>query len=492
MQRLWLFVIACGLAVGTISGAALTAQAQESEPKILLVLDSSGSMRKPDASGVSKIEAAKRALTQVVRTLPDGTQVGLRVYGATQRGGKPTPQRCSDTQLVHPIAALDRPGLIAAIKQFQPKGETPIAYSLGEAAKDLGSDGERHIILVSDGEESCVPDPCDQIRKIEGLGINLQIDTVGFAVDAKARTQLQCVARVGNGQYFDAQNADSLADTLRKTATRAARTFLVQGEPVTATADPESAPTLAPGQYTDRFALDEGKRYYRVKRSIPNSTLHVSVTPQSGPAAVLDSDLFRVDASTGSDGVDCGMDLAVSDVTEARVATAVLDLPSDPAQIKQECTDADEFLVAVSKNRGDGTGDGSVEVIVTEDPPVTNLSDLPAAVTETPKGMVPGAVPAGSGPRLKGATVVVGGGGFTDAARLDPGLAQDTLLPGEQLFYKVRVGYGQTVSAKVFVNPSKRAIVAGQRVAITLWNPLRRVMSTGPRWRVQDNDPTAL
>ena len=88
--------------------------------------------------------------------------------------------------------------------------------------------------------------------------------------------------------------------------------------------------------------------------------------------------------------------------------------------------------------------------------------------------------------------MVVGGGGFTDAARLDPGLAQDTLLPGEQLFYKVRVGYGQTVSAKVFVNPSKRAIVAGQRVAITLWNPLRRVMSTGPRWRVQDNDPTAL
>ena len=133
--------------------------------KLLLMLDASGSMKAKDPSGLTKIEAAKKALTGVVGALPDTAQVGLRVYGATVDGkGKPTPAACADTQLIHPIAALDKPKLTSTIAAIKALGETPIAHSLTEALTDLGTEGKRNIVLVSDGEESCVPTPAPSSR----------------------------------------------------------------------------------------------------------------------------------------------------------------------------------------------------------------------------------------------------------------------------------------------------------------------------------------
>src|SRR5215467_12307867 len=64
--------------------AAVPSHADDpSKGKLLLVLDSSGSMKGADASGATKIAAAKKALRSVIDHLPDRAQVGLRVYGAT-------------------------------------------------------------------------------------------------------------------------------------------------------------------------------------------------------------------------------------------------------------------------------------------------------------------------------------------------------------------------------------------------------------------------
>ena len=93
--------------------------------------------------------------------------------------------------------------MTSAINEFQPRGDTPIAYSLKEGAKDLGDDGKRHIILVSDGEETCSSDPCQEIRELVAGGISLQIDTVGFGVEDKARQQLSCIAEAGGGSYYE-------------------------------------------------------------------------------------------------------------------------------------------------------------------------------------------------------------------------------------------------------------------------------------------------
>ncbi len=93
-------------------------------------------MRADDGSGRPKIEAAKQALTTFVDGVPEGSTVGLRVYGHRVPNTDKA-NGCRDTDLVTPVRPVDKAQMKAAIGRFQPTGFTPIGYSLQEAAKDL-------------------------------------------------------------------------------------------------------------------------------------------------------------------------------------------------------------------------------------------------------------------------------------------------------------------------------------------------------------------
>ena len=198
---LTLLVAATGLLV-----TPLPAKAADTT-EVLFLLDVSGSMNERISSGGTKFAAAQRALKRVADAVPAGTQVGLRVYGSEIAPGKEkNPKACTDTKLVLPIGPLDRGQLFRAVDSFQAKGETPIAYSMGKAVDDLGPSGKRVMILISDGEESCDGDPCPAARKLAKAGVDLQFNAIGLAVDSKARKQLQCIAKAGDGNYYDADN----------------------------------------------------------------------------------------------------------------------------------------------------------------------------------------------------------------------------------------------------------------------------------------------
>ncbi len=71
-------------AVGAGGATAAPAQAAGDAGKLLLVLDSSGSMAEPAGDGRSKIDAAKSALNAVIDSLDDqgpGRYAGVRVVG---------------------------------------------------------------------------------------------------------------------------------------------------------------------------------------------------------------------------------------------------------------------------------------------------------------------------------------------------------------------------------------------------------------------------
>lgn len=78
---------------------------------------------------------------------------GAKVFDQSQQGA------CSDSQLVVPIAQGNSAKLKAAIKKYEPYGETPIAYALEQAGKDVGTSGQRSILLVSDGEDTATSTP---------------------------------------------------------------------------------------------------------------------------------------------------------------------------------------------------------------------------------------------------------------------------------------------------------------------------------------------
>ncbi len=167
------------------------------------------------------------------------------------------------------------------IASYDATGFTPIGLSLKEGARDLPSTGDRTIILVSDGIDTCAPPPpCKIAKKISRQGVDLRIDTVGFQVDPRARAELECIARVAKGSYVDANSAAELAERLELISARALRRFSTTGTPVMGAPATDSAPLLESGQFTDSIVSGEDL-FYAVELQ-PGQSLGASATLSAG------------------------------------------------------------------------------------------------------------------------------------------------------------------------------------------------------------------
>lgn len=456
-------LVAPPLALGDAAPAA-------SDPgTLVLVLDSSGSMKERTGGGQTRIAAAKDALRRVIGSLPEEQSVGLRVYGSEvfsrdDRGA------CTDSELVVPVETGNRAELRSALTGYRPYGETPIGHALREAGKDVGTEGRRNIVLVSDGEPTCPPDPCAVARDLSRQGVDLRIDVVGLDVDGAARNQLACIARAGNGTYYDAASSEDLATSLEKLSTRAARPYSVIGEPVSGTPDPEGAPEIAAGDWADEIAPAGGNgdtRHYAVARETDGSTLHVSAALRSDPS--VPDDGLRLELSSAEDGSSCGG----SGLTAQRTGGELIAVSASAGALQPggvldpEATCADGDLVA-QVTRQNGTTLTPLELRVIEEPPVESVDGLPVPETSVGWPRVPG----GRGQR------VTGGTSFVDAPLLEPGAYRDSIVPGEVLTYQVDVGWGQRLSAAFdfprLTGRLGQAVTADSPiVATTLFSPAR-------------------
>jgi Mg-chelatase subunit ChlD len=185
--------------------------------RVGLILDASGSMKKKLEGQRSRMDVAREVLHGVIDELPDATEVALRVYGH-RLPPRPHDQSCKDIELIVPFAPLDRPQLHAVVDAITPRGETPIGRSLVLLSSDFGeTPGRKFAILVTDGEESCDPDPDDQfyppkvVEAIRDAGIDLTVNIVGFAIgDRVTRDFLARLAEATRGSYYDADSAQAL------------------------------------------------------------------------------------------------------------------------------------------------------------------------------------------------------------------------------------------------------------------------------------------
>ncbi|MFF4893026.1 VWA domain-containing protein [Micromonospora chersina] len=254
-----------------------TAEPPAEPPKVELVLDVSGSMRARDIDGRSRISVAQQAFNEVVDALPDETQLGIRVLGATYRG-KDKKQGCLDTQQIVPVGPVDRTQAKAAVATLRPTGFTPVGLALRSAAQDLGTGSTaRRIVLITDGEDTCAPpDPCEVARELAAQGTRLVVDTLGLAPDEKVRRQLLCIAGATGGTYTAAQSADELTGRIKQLVDRARDTYTATPTVVGGSDACDDAPLLAPGVYTDRKAFAE-HRWYRVPVR-PGQELRASVS----------------------------------------------------------------------------------------------------------------------------------------------------------------------------------------------------------------------
>lgn len=272
-----LAALACGLIPATAVADGADEPVAQPDPKVELVLDVSGSMRARDIDGQSRMSAAKQAFDDVLDSVPDNVQLGIRTLGADYPGND-RKTGCKDTRQLYPVGHLDRTEAKTAVATLAPTGWTPIGPALLAAADDLKGDDNatRRLVLITDGEDTCPPlNPCDVARDIAARGINLVIDTLGLIPDSSTRNQLSCIAAATGGTYTTVQHREQLTTKVKQLVDRSAETVVapVATRGAAACAD---APVLKQGIYTDRETFSEN-RWYRVDVR-PGQELRASVS----------------------------------------------------------------------------------------------------------------------------------------------------------------------------------------------------------------------
>ena len=467
------------LSVVLLGLVPVAASAQEPAPSgaLEIVVDSSGSMGAADPAGGTKIEAARRALTSVVQSLPAGSRAGVRVYG----GRYPDKARgCGDTRLVVPVRAVDAPAATRALAAVRPRGYTPIARSLEAAARDLAGQEPATIVLVSDGEETCGGDPCAVARRLAATGVRLRVDAVGYAVDATTEEQLRCIATATGGDYVAAADAGQLAAQLSRVSSRALRSYQVEGTPVSGTAIPAGAPPLAAGQYVDRFAPSQ-TRHYTVDLPL-GATPYLAATVVRPVARYsrTDYDGATVDLISPQ-GEPCGSERGYAlQYGGGQVAPAVLRLPAvgtDWSSAYDSCGAPGRYTMTVEREPAETAGVVPVEVLVVLEPPVTDQAALPGPLTARPADL-PAVAPDPAAPQ------VAGGGSFNAAPLVGSDGFRDRLRLGETSFWRVPVGWGQRLGLTVVASPAqagKPTVLDRARVHVSLYDPARQLVDLTSR-----------
>ncbi len=214
-----------------------------------IILDASGSMLKKQG-GKRRIEIAREVLLGLTgEVIPAGTPFALRVFGHKEADS------CR-TDLEESLAPLDVARVDAKLKTLQAKNlaKTPIARSLELVAKDLKTvTGERIVVLVTDGEETCDGDPAAVIEALKQNGIDVRVNIVGFAIDdADLKARFRYWADLGGGDYHDAASAAGLEQSMTAVLQAPYDVLDAAGAVVASGMVGDDGVDLPPGSYTVR------------------------------------------------------------------------------------------------------------------------------------------------------------------------------------------------------------------------------------------------
>lgn len=201
-----------GLIVATLPLAERAAAASEDT---IIVLDASGSMWE-QINKEPRIAIARRVMADVVAQAPADRRLGVVAYGHRRAGD------CADIEELAPVGSA-RAAVKAAVDRISPRGKTPMSAAVKFAAEKLQYTSKKAtVVLISDGIETCAPDPCAAAAALEKAGADLKVHVVGLGVTAATeQAQLRCIAENTGGKFFAAQDSAALLAALRETVVAA-------------------------------------------------------------------------------------------------------------------------------------------------------------------------------------------------------------------------------------------------------------------------------
>lgn len=451
-------------------------------------MDYSSSMLEADADaeGTTRLEAAQAATKDLIAKFPEDARLGLVTYGDN------TPKDCSDISTLHEVGPVDAEQLNQQIDALDAVGETPIGAALEHAAADLeDEDGEKSIILVSDGEPNCnEPPACDAAENLAAQGIDLTVHTIGFRIgnNGAARETLECIAQATGGTHTDADDAEQLTEELSVVTSRATQGYETAGDSVEGGPEMDQGTALLPGQYVDTFERS-GERQQRTSWETSGADGHLKYYSVPVPedhvlnvAATLVSprpdseDTVRETIAITPPFRDGGPATCYAAEPEAASSDSALHPTASFRFFDEERPDAcladDRTLTfGVARTSAEpGTEPRDVELRVALEP----LPEDSSGASEIESSMdAEHPAPAGTDPHS-----VAGGGSFNDAPAVEPGQTlSDTVVAGENRFYRVPAGYGQNLVLKSrFMQAPEHA----EQVTVTAFNPVREQLSFSP------------
>jgi hypothetical protein len=249
---------------------------------VALVLDASGSMKESLPDGVTRMDAARRAVGKLVSTLPGVTRLAFRAYGHQS----PTKAKnCKDTELLSPFGSVEqvKDAVVAQANALEPQGYTPISYALQEAANDLSSEEAtvHTVVLVSDGQQTCPGDPCAVAKALAEADTKLVMHTIGVGVDSATREQLTCISKAARGMYQDAANTAELEKVVAVAAEAEAVEFAKKP------ADSGESPRRSPARQSRRRQRSALERSSRDASAVDKTTSGASKDPSENIASFL-------------------------------------------------------------------------------------------------------------------------------------------------------------------------------------------------------------
>ncbi|GJL96000.1 MAG: hypothetical protein DHS20C05_24050 [Hyphococcus sp.] len=286
--------------------AAMPVRAAQSEDAIL-VLDGSGSMW-GQIDEEAKITIAKRVLLGLLDELPAERRLGLMAYGHNRKGD------CTDIEELATVGA-QRSAIKSAVEGINPKGKTPMTAAVKIAAEKLKyTENKATVILISDGIETCEPDPCGVASALEQAGIDFTAHVIGFDVsEENEQAQLRCIAENTGGQFISASNADDLTEALQTT---------VVETPV----EPTSNLYLRATELQGGLVIEEGLSW-TVTPSAGGGDAVVSETDAGSIEATVPPGAYDVEVVRPSDGLKGSATMVAIPANGSKTVTIALEFP---------------------------------------------------------------------------------------------------------------------------------------------------------------------
>ena len=192
-----------------------------------IVMDYSGSM-------YYWIETAKSAMRSIISQVPQGVNLGFRIFGndsgknpynpivsavsAVKKDNKgkykvttttnsylgDTRSSCSATSSLVSVSPLDYLYIVKKMNQTKVGGMTPLTLALHQSVQydfsGMDTINKKKIVLITDGGENCGGDPCAFAKDLMSRRQDIVIDVVLVSSSSKS---LQCLASITGGKIYN-------------------------------------------------------------------------------------------------------------------------------------------------------------------------------------------------------------------------------------------------------------------------------------------------